>query len=273
MVCTLTPPTGSSPLSRGIPDHKGGHFEALRIIPALAGNTPRRPPPCLRGSGSSPLSRGIQWRSFGGSAGPGIIPALAGNTPRGLAGGFPSTDHPRSRGEYMVACCRPLRSGGSSPLSRGIHPPRPPHPPHPGIIPALAGNTKYLRVPDWSIEDHPRSRGEYRVTPASWAARYGSSPLSRGIRSGVHRSASHRGIIPALAGNTPERGPGQGCCWDHPRSRGEYATLVSAPPRLWGIIPALAGNTISLNRRCIAFQDHPRSRGEYRWPRWLLLDT
>ena len=91
---------GSSPLSRGIP--QGGYLTAARarIIPALAGNTPRggheeparKDHPRSRGEyrletvndlddrGSSPLSRGIHAMAFSSRTSRRIIPALAGNT-------------------------------------------------------------------------------------------------------------------------------------------------------------------------------------------------
>ena len=111
----------------------------------------------------------------------------------------------------------------------------------------------------------------------------GSSPLSRGIRSGPGDGRGGRGIIPALAGNThwgvrsprPRR--------DHPRSRGEYVgdacggvVDVGSSPlsrgipwrvigqgSRYGIIPALAGNTPKARRHPERSWDHPRSRGEY----------
>ena len=94
------PCTGSSPLSRGIRGRLHLGLPARRIIPALAGNTPRFsiPQPARwdhprsrgeylvqqvrhgDGPGSSPLSRGIPGRLWRACPGPGIIPALAGNT-------------------------------------------------------------------------------------------------------------------------------------------------------------------------------------------------
>ena len=91
------------------------------------------------------------------------------------------------------------------------------------------------------------------------------------------------GIIPALAGNTPVKGPVAESHADHPRSRGEYfmqhqneqSELGSSPlsrgilgvdvPTLLarGIIPALAGNTVPSRSASTATSDHPRSRGEY----------
>ena len=94
---------GSSPLSRGILSDKEVDLSLVRIIPALAGNTPRRyaarrrawDHPRSRGeypsmttvatvsSGSSPLSRGIRRAVLPARALSWIIPALAGNTVAG----------------------------------------------------------------------------------------------------------------------------------------------------------------------------------------------
>ena len=93
-------PLGSSPLSRGIPRTDTMDHATIRIIPALAGNTPADPAaqrlhgdhPRSRGEyintlrangsfdGSSPLSRGIQRSRILPRPMRGIIPALAGNT-------------------------------------------------------------------------------------------------------------------------------------------------------------------------------------------------
>ena len=131
---------GSSPLSRGILPPQVSHILARRIIPALAGNTPRlmrprailRDHPRSRGEyllliaggtalpGSSPLSRGIPTRYRPQRRNRRIIPALAGNTNPPCPVSSEATDHPRSRGEYSDAA-ESLESGsGSSPLSRGI---------------------------------------------------------------------------------------------------------------------------------------------------------
>ena len=52
--------------------------------------------------GSSPLSRGILEVDSDRHGGGGIIPALAGNTSRNRKTGPGNTDHPRSRGEYLL---------------------------------------------------------------------------------------------------------------------------------------------------------------------------
>ena len=175
------------------------------------------------------------------------------------------SDHPRSRGEYRVESIDAKPIEGSSPLSRGIPPREEIELFIDRIIPALAGNTIIHRHEYLFDEDHPRSRGEYTVTPGNVTDYDGSSPLSRGIHEGVWNCKMTPGIIPALAGNTSSG------CWmlcsgkDHPRSRGEYVqpftkndSYTGSSPLSRGIqfvlqtvlndgriIPALAGNTLS----------------------------
>ena len=90
-------------------------------------------------------------------------------------------------------------------------------------------------------------------------------------------------IIPALAGNTCSPSVSTLARVDHPRSRGEYASVGTGGPAPHGssplsrgilamgvlrflprrIIPALAGNTVPRSDRASVIADHPRSRGEY----------
>ena len=175
----------------------------------------------------------------------------------------PHPDHPRSRGEYRSAPSTPKTHVGSSPLSRGIRKQAWQNRCQTGIIPALAGNTNSCGGSIMRWTDHPRSRGEYYVKTLFGRVRYGSSPLSRGIRTGPAPRSPPAGIIPALAGNTPSHRPANPSSPDHPRSRGEYedwcrgedhhngSSPLSRGIRLIGpsnqihirIIPALAGNT------------------------------
>ena len=162
--------------------------------------------------------RGVGWARRG------IIPALAGNTALSWMPCAPTRDHPRSRVEYKQLHATETGRDGSSPLSRGI----PPQITHFGrierIIPALAGNTR-RRSPDrCRRRDHPRSRGEYVDRWNDRVKVYGSSPLSRGIPPGPLTCTATPRIIPALAGNTIRSQLKLMADWDHPRSRGEYAT-------------------------------------------------
>ena len=73
-----------------------------------------------------------------------------------------------------------------------------------GIIPALAGNTRFHAFRCLHIPDHPRSRGEYVPVAQQVRVGLGSSPLSRGILSAGRVLGFQQRIIPALAGNTTE---------------------------------------------------------------------
>ena len=193
--------SGSSPLSRGIPAGDARMAIAGRIIPALAGNTRARSShrtgcwdhPRSRGEygggggcryasrGSSPLSRGIRNRKSQSWFSAGIIPALAGNTRPSGSQAPTRRDHPRSRGEYMLAGDVLRQLPGSSPLSRGIRRLDRGVAGRRGIIPALAGNTQTSSKKKKQSRDHPRSRGEYRPKGFVRQSLNGSSPLSRGI--------------------------------------------------------------------------------------------
>ena len=218
---------------------------------------------CLKTRGSSPLSRGIHLEKSVPLLILRIIPALAGNTHFQPPGVRHTLDHPRSRGEYhaSVSPANPIQ--GSSPLSRGIlagsrdffKPYR--------IIPALAGNTYFIKFESGDLGDHPRSRGEYSLTVGADSLNEGSSPLSRGILSSLDRSKPRIGIIPALAGNTAHRHcQGSPRTGSSPLSRGIHTPKLLRSLR-GGIIPALAGNTRQKGKNCLLLKDHPRSRGEY----------
>ena len=252
---------GSSPLSRGIRLGSILRSSAVRIIPALAGNTApasrarrsQQDHPRSRGEypleadlpcgykGSSPLSRGIHAAMAALSEEAGIIPALAGNTAGVCQLSTGTWDHPRSRGEYTpFPESKPLWQG-SSPLSRGIQCDQEQVARERRIIPALAGNTSSAVVMIMDRGDHPRSRGEYAIGAARELSLPGSSPLSRGIPRSLSPRVSVLGIIPALAGNTGRRrrsGAGPG---DHPRSRGEYAAMLAGDVLRQGSSPLSRG--------------------------------
>ena len=134
-----------------------------------------------------------------------------------------------------------------------------------------------------STSDHPRSRGVYPAPTGREAKPPGSSPLARGLRLALSRTAGHPGIIPARAGFTGRDNLVQRPAQDHPRSRGVYGFLRAArlavagssplarglrPGLLGGragrwIIPARAGFTDDELDRRLNERDHPRSRGVY----------
>ena len=172
-------------------------------------------------------------------------------------------DHPRIRGEHLLARGGPGRPAGSSPHTRGAR-----------------ASLRFDPYWDW---DHPRIRGEHARMRGFRVFARGSSPHTRGApRLWISRSRP-RGIIPAYAGSTLGAGRCRSSTADHPRIRGEHcdAELMlreffgSSPHTRGaltlgdhvgvgpGIIPAYAGSTqASTSLRTVA-TDHPRIRGEH----------
>ena len=278
-----TPPSGSSPLARGLRTRTSRPPPSSRIIPARAGFTPRasvvlmRPPdhPRSRGvysaatsaaapaAGSSPLARGLRgWsRSICGVAG--IIPARAGFTFRTFVRSRASRDHPRSRGVYSAVSMAVVMIGGSSPLARGLRGSAMIAMVVIGIIPARAGFTRFVFWFCSYVWDHPRSRGVYCVFVSSRFVFVGSSPLARGLPPAIRRARSPEWIIPARAGFTAVPAQHREGPPDHPRSRGVYSRPPPCPSAPGGIIPARAGFTASKSSPAVKMADHPRSRGVY----------
>ena len=148
-----------------------------------------------------------------------------------------------SRGEYVFYALHSDVYVGSHPLTRGI--------------------LRCTRFRLLLIRVHPRSRGEYRLSRSACNRFLGSPPLTRGIHKSLCSFIQLSGFTPAHAGNTSMRLVEKACTWVHPRSRGEYAILISvwvlhvgSPPltrgiraytfntfHLSGFTPAHAGNT------------------------------
>ena len=237
----VCPPTGSSPLARGLRERPWEPRGRPRIIPARAGFTRarrrgscrRRDHPRSRGvyatgsskpggsAGSSPLARGLRGGGAGAVPDLRIIPARAGFTQGTGRDSGAGEDHPRSRGVYRYRTHAYKEAYGSSPLARGLPTTDTPSLGERGIIPARAGftcNTQTMSLPP-----------------------HGSSPLARGLPSMAGVLRMGRRIIPARAGVTAQLVGTFFSSRDHPRSRGVYAC------RILGV--------------CVG--DHPRSRGVY----------
>ncbi len=297
---------GSSPLARGLHLEMHSHGVRGRIIPARAGFTTTRnlrdplgrDHPRSRGvyrtraqaddpePGSSPLARGLPPAVRGRVAGAGIIPARAGFTRHPGWIRYRRRDHPRSRGVYKIDKLRLTAAFGSSPLARGLRPALRVRQLRRGIIPARAGFTTAPPSSSPSPSDHPRSRGVYSTRRRPGVHHGGSSPLARGLLSGVGRRGVGCRIIPARAGFTSSSLAVQASSQDHPRSRGVYyqnvhltAHGIGSSPLARGlrhvvsfgrvpsgIIPARAGFTLSVRYSHGAPSDHPRSRGVYSKP-------
>ena len=151
-----------------------------------------------------------------------------------------------------------------------------------GLIPAHAGKTQFVGHLSHGVGAHPRSRGENGTRPCCAAARWGSSPLTRGKLSVARMSGRPSGLIPAHAGKTASAAWAAVIGWAHPRSRGENLFMAirciwlpgSSPltrgKRVWpsagwkdrGLIPAHAGKTPTARQSPPCSRAHPRSRGE-----------
>ena len=156
--------------------------------------------------GSSPHTRGTLSVSMRSPVVLRIIPAYAGNTSRParvLAG---PADHPRIRGEHPFTRRTPDPVIGSSPHTRGTRRPLLRARRVQRIIPAYAGNTSSPRTPAFTIQDHPRIRGEHVIGFPAADRNPGSSPHTRGTPGVLVRREEGPRIIPAYAGNTGLRG-------------------------------------------------------------------
>ena len=283
MAVSQEPPSGSSPLARGLLPRARASVCSPGIIPARAGFTRRRGSPCRR-TGDHPRSRGVYsatWVTLSPDRGSsplarGLLIAAHIVEPTGV-------DHPRSRGVYGEVRLRRLDGRGSSPLARGLRLAELRKISDERIIPARAGFTEDVPGGVWGDWDHPRSRGVYETPRLSATSLTGSSPLARGLLIAKRQTRESDGIIPARAGFTPTSPSGRRQSRDHPRSRGVYLPLPrgrlmfggSSPLARGlplanygqelcpGIIPARAGFTLPRPPPQPWSRDHPRSRGVY----------
>ena len=175
---------GSSPHTRGAHRDAFPRLSAAGIIPAYAGSTSsrysrrasRRDHPRIRGEharqsaqsvadkGSSPHTRGAPPLRAAACRHAGIIPAYAGSTTSSRTTRPTCRDHPRIRGEHPTSSACRSRKSGSSPHTRGALYLRHALGHGPGIIPAYAGSTSSWPASQTSSWDHPRIRGEHRLS-------------------------------------------------------------------------------------------------------------
>ena len=245
MYITIFRFVGSSPHTRGLPQHLRARHHRTGIIPAHAGfTTPSSRPapsspdhPRTRGVylhwpfsltapwGSSPHTRGLLHTQGRQRAGQRIIPAHAGFTVTRCTTRLVTGDHPRTRGVYSDTWSYCAFTDW--------------------IIPAHAGFTPLPPTTSTTTRDHPRTRGVYIQLRQVAVQSVGSSPHTRGLRGplgGVLRVAQER-IIPAHAGFTWSRTSPSAASGDHPRTRGVYREQAGGHLRERRIIPAHAGFT------------------------------
>ena len=212
-----------------------------------------------------------------------IIPAYAGSTQRCQHRLQGTKDHPRIRGEHRQHRRRPERGRGSSPHTRGALNEIWVGDGGGGIIPAYAGSTSRKDIDLAWRADHPRIRGEHRLSGLYTGDGQGSSPHTRGALAHPPDARHGKRIIPAYAGSTAGASSRRQPRGDHPRIRGEHLNERAARQRRKGssphtrgalaadrrqeapkrIIPAYAGSTRGTATARGLRSDHPRIRGEH----------
>ena len=191
-------------------------------------------------------------------------------------------DHPRLRGEQVLARRVGIGRVGSPPLARGTVPQTASSRSNHGITPACAGNSALCFILPPARRDHPRLRGEQKTTCSCARSVMGSPPLARGTVVARRNGRPDGGITPACAGNSFWCLVATAGRRDHPRLRGEQISINNVndrcegspplargternakPPHAHaGITPACAGNSRLAGRLLLNAEDHPRLRGE-----------
>ena len=158
----------------------------------------------------------------------GITPACAGKRPSQASPAVHGWDHPRMRGEKSYQSGYIQNSLGSPPHARGKvvshgiswHYLR--------ITPACAGKSKQSPYTSRRWWDHPRMRGEKPMVSASMGAPPGSPPHARGKARQKALACPAAGITPACAGKSRVLSGLDPATQDHPRMRGEKASVLTS---------------------------------------------
>ena len=105
------------------------------------------------------------------------------------------------------------------------------------IIPAYAGQMMVLKAPAYPCWDHPRIRGTNSLKSSALSFKPGSPPHTQDKSRGMTQGRYGTGIIPAYAGQMPNRKLFRLRPQDHPRIRGTNRTLVFKKQAVQGSSP------------------------------------
>ena len=171
------------------------------------------------------------------------------------------SDHPRTRGVYIIDDVNKTTEKGSSPHTRGL--PRSPPAPYRArrIIPAHAGFTVSPAAAQVRRPDHPRTRGVYDLVTVGYLYLPGSSPHTRGLPAACGGGEDVLGIIPAHAGFTTYWKCLEVNCTDHPRTRGVYVFRGLFPAVARGSSPHTRGLPFHLHVQAVAARIIPAHAG------------
>ena len=153
--------------------------------------------------GLSPLTRGNPRHTSRAAKAVGPIPAHAGEPANWRSPTTSRWAYPRSRGGTMTLGAISARLGGLSPLTRGNPPILQPGRAKAGPIPAHAGEPARSAGLTTGTGAYPRSRGGTAEFRFDFDPCPGLSPLTRGNRQAMQADTTHKGPIPAHAGEPP----------------------------------------------------------------------
>ena len=272
---------GRSPRERGSQAPAPRLLDAGGSIPARAGE-PSRPPPrrrhsgvdprasggavslarrSRRRSGRSPRERGSRGVRVLGRGALGSIPARAGEP------GFPQRFRtvprvdPRASGGANLKRLGHSPSHGRSPRERGSRRAAARHARQDGSIPARAGEPGMSGAHASTCRVDPRASGGAAGVGGGHVSPAGRSPRERGSRDGKGRHASHRGSIPARAGEPiPALGP-PNSIWVDPRASGGAYSHWEPPDVAEGRSPRERGSLESGRRNAHLPGSIPRASG------------
>ena len=261
--------TAATPASTTVHPRVGGEQDGtMHIAKVTRGSSPR-------GRGTVALDRNIaQHRRF--------IPAWAGNRAVRLAASRLGSVHPRVGGEQTRCATRSGSGGGSSPRGRGTGLDDFDGPLAIRFIPAWAGNRDHDMFAEARQAVHPRVGGEQLSGISRKAASGGSSPRGRGTEDVTQAAPGPRRFIPAWAGNSTDNRLSNPADPVHPRVGGEQepaarraGDATGSSPRGRGtgdpvgqtcrpprFIPAWAGNRDEQIAARCVEAVHPRVGGE-----------
>ena len=273
---------GSPPHARG----KGGCFAGgvipQRITPARAGKSKKnhtkftagRDHPRTRGEksptvaalstklGSPPHARGKGKPPDYDMKGMRITPARAGKSTRVTIRFAFCRDHPRTRGEKVLAFLVNRLRQGSPPHARGKGLRLKREGQVMGITPARAGKSQRLQLGGVVHQDHPRTRGEKVPASCDILPFPGSPPHARGKADQTAADQRRGQDHPRTRGEKPpSRCPRWNTRGSPPHARGKVFQTRHHVINV-GITPARAGKSKSGWSRKGSFEDHPRTRGE-----------
>ena len=153
-------------------------------------------------AGTSPRTRGKPLEASDLLLAVRNIPAHAGKTAPTYTEKTLSAEHPRARGENVAMPAAWAVEAGTSPRTRGKLEAFIIIPEEDRNIPAHAGKTHFVGGGSTSPAEHPRARGENRVSRFLALTMLGTSPRTRGKLQLTVRCDGVAGNIPAHAGKT-----------------------------------------------------------------------